>query len=152
MKVVLQRVLSASVEVNNKRIGQCGNGFCIFSAIASTDTITDIEWMAQKITNLRVFTDPQGKMNLSILDTNGSVLIISQFTLLANHQTGRRPSFKNTKNPKQASILFNHFITAIKKYKIPVQTGIFGAEMLVHIENDGPATFILESPSHGTKK
>lgn len=152
MKVILQRVLSASVEVNNQCVGKCDHGFCVLVAMEPTDTTQDIEWMAQKIAYLRIFADANDKMNLSICDIGGSILIVSQFTLLADCTTGRRPSFTAAGHPQQAERLFNQFVETIKKYNIPVQTGIFGASMLVHIENDGPATFILESPAHDTKK
>lgn len=152
MKVIIQRVLSAHVKVNGKTVGKCDKGFCVFVGIEADDTLVDLEWMAQKIVHLRVFSDEQGKMNRSILDISGSMLLVSQFTLLADCQTGRRPSFTKAGNPLQASKSFDLFVETIKKYTIPTQTGIFGAEMLVQIENDGPATFILESPTYDNRK
>lgn len=152
MKVILQRVLSACVSVNNQPIGRCANGFCILAGISPADTAVDLAWMAKKIATLRVFADEQGKMNRSILDINGSILLISQFTLLADCQTGRRPSFTKAGDPHRAAELFDVFAHLLKQQNIPVETGIFGAEMLVQIENDGPATFILESPVHDTNK
>lgn len=152
MKLVLQRVKKASVSVENKICGECGVGFCILAGMEVCDTEVDIQKMAQKISALRVFSDENGKMNKSILDVNGSILLVSQFTLLADCNTGRRPSFSGAGNPQQASVLFDILTKELKQLNIPVQTGVFGADMLVNIENDGPATFILESKSHADRK
>ncbi len=152
MKVILQRVLKSSVTVDGVCVGSCGQGYCVLVGIAPTDTKQDISFMAQKIVNLRVFEDENGKMNKSVLDVNGSMLIVSQFTLLADCQTGRRPSFTGAGNPQKAKELFDDFVREVQSLSVPVQTGIFGADMLVHIENDGPATFILESPTHDKNK
>ncbi len=148
MKVILQRVLKASVTIDGTCHGKCGNGFCVLAGIGATDTEEDMDFMAKKIAHLRVFSDENGKMNKSIMDIGGSALLVSQFTLLADCQSGRRPSFTGAGNPERASQLFDYFVKAVQSYQIPVETGIFGADMLVHIENDGPATFILETPSH----
>lgn len=152
MKVILQRVLNASVTVDGVCVGSCKHGYCVLVGIAPTDTQQDMSFMAQKIVHLRVFADENGKMNKSILDINGSMLIISQFTLLADCQTGRRPSFTGAGNPQKAKELFDDFVHEVQSLSIPVQTGIFGADMIVHIENDGPATFILESSSYDKNK
>ncbi len=148
MKVILQRVLNASVTIDGKCHGRCGNGFCVLVGIGPTDTEEDMDTMAKKIAYLRVFSDENGKMNKSIMDIGGSALLVSQFTLLADCQSGRRPSFTGAGNPERASQLFDYFTKAVQTYEIPVETGVFGADMLVHIENDGPATFILEIPAH----
>lgn len=145
MKVILQRVTSSEVHIQNKCVGKCNQGFCILVGMQPTDTPTLIEKMANRIVNLRVFEDENKKMNLSLLDIKGSCLIVSQFTLLADCNSGRRPSFTGAGNPTQANELFNCFVEAVKQKGIPVETGVFGADMLVKIHNDGPATFILES-------
>ncbi|MBQ8250877.1 MAG: D-tyrosyl-tRNA(Tyr) deacylase [Alphaproteobacteria bacterium] len=144
MKVILQRVTSAQVLVQNECVGKCSNGFCILVGVQPTDTPTIIEKMANRIANLRVFEDENKKMNLSLLDIKGSCLIVSQFTLLADCNSGRRPSFTGAGNPAQANELFNLFVSHMKQKGILVETGIFGANMQVEIHNDGPATFILE--------
>lgn len=145
MKIVLQRVLSASVSVQNQKVGTCSTGFCLLVGVEATDTEQSVLKMAEKISLLRVFEDENGKMNKSILDIGGSILAVSQFTLLADCSHGRRPSFTKAGDPKQASLLFDQFVTALKEKNIPTETGIFGADMLVEIQNNGPATFILES-------
>ena len=152
MKLILQRVKKASVSVEDKICGECGTGFCILAGLESVDTEAEIQKMAQKIATLRVFADENGKMNKSLLDIQGSILLVSQFTLLADCNTGRRPSFSGAGNPQQASALFDMLVKELKQLDIPVQTGIFGADMMVCIENDGPATFILESKSHADRK
>ena len=152
MKLVLQRVKKATVTVDNKICGECEHGFCILAGMESCDTISDIQKMAQKIAMLRVFADENGKMNKSLLDINGSILLVSQFTLLADCNTGRRPSFSGAGDPKQASDLFYILTKELQQLSIPVQTGVFGADMMVHIENDGPATFILESRQNADRK
>lgn len=151
MKLILQRVKKATVSVENKVCGECGIGFCILAGMESFDTKVEIQKMAQKIATLRVFADENGKMNKSLLDIGGSILLVSQFTLLADCNTGRRPSFSGAGNPQQASALFDMLVEELKQLNIPVQTGIFGADMLVSIENDGPATFILESKLHADR-
>lgn len=145
MKLVVQRVLKATVSVDQEIVGSIDGGLCIFVAVAPTDTPQTISKMAQKLCHLRIFSDSAGKMNLSLLDTGGEALIISQFTLLADCQTGRRPSFTGAGDPVLAKELYLQFVEQVKSFGIPVQTGSFGAHMLVRIENDGPATFLLES-------
>ncbi len=145
MKIILQRVRAASVRIENKIVGQIDQGFCILAGFDPTDTAEAVDKMAQKIALLRVFSDEAGKMNRSLTDIGGSALIVSQFTLLADCSHGRRPSFTGAGNPVKAEELYNRFITQMRALSIPVETGQFAAEMLVSIENDGPATFILES-------
>ncbi len=144
MKVILQRVTSACVQVDDKSVGTCKQGFCVLTGISPEDTPAIIEKMANRIVHLRVFEDENKKMNKSILDIKGEMLIVSQFTLLADCTTGRRPSFSGAGNPQKAKELFDLFVSAVKNKNISVETGIFGADMLVEIHNDGPATFILE--------
>ena len=145
MKIVLQRVLSSKVHVENKEVGSCQMGFCLLVGVEETDTNETISKMAEKISVLRIFEDENGKMNKSILDIKGSILAVSQFTLLADCSHGRRPSFTKAGNPEKARLLFDQFVQLLKDKNIPTQTGIFGADMLVEIKNSGPATFILES-------
>lgn len=147
MKAVIQRVLSASVTINNETVSKIGNGLCLFLGIEKNDTETEALWLANKIAGLRIFEDEAGKMNRSITDIGGSVLVVSQFTLLADCTMGRRPSFTKAEAPQQADSLYLFFSQALKNLQIPVKNGIFGADMLVRIENNGPATFILESPT-----
>lgn len=144
MKVVLQRVSSASVQVAGEIVGTCQEGFCALVGVEANDTAQTLQKMADKIIHLRVFEDENHKMNKSILDINGSLLLVSQFTLLAEY-TSRRPSFTKAGDPKKAKELFEQFRDMLLAYNIPVETGVFGADMLVQINNQGPATFILES-------
>lgn len=146
MKAVIQRVLSASVSVNNEPVSAIGTGVCLFLGIEETDTEADALWLAHKVATLRIFEDDAGKMNRSVTDIGGAVLVVSQFTLLADCDTGRRPSFTKAGNPDVANRLYLFFSKALKDLQILVKNGIFGADMLVRIENNGPATFILQSP------
>lgn len=146
MKAVIQRVLSASVSVNNEPVSAIGTGVCLFLGIEETDTEADALWLAHKVATLRIFEDDASKMNRSVTDIGGAVLVVSQFTLLADCDTGRRPSFTKAGNPDVANRLYLFFSKALKDLQIPVKNGIFGADMLVRIENNGPATFILQSP------
>ncbi len=145
MKLILQRVTSAQVAVNNTIVGSCQKGFCILVGISENDTASVIDKMANRIVNLRVFEDENGKMNKSLVDIQGSILLVSQFTLLADCNKGRRPSFIGAGNPVHAKNLFDTLILALRQQNIPVETGVFGADMQVEIHNDGPATFILEA-------
>lgn len=145
MKLVIQRVKKASVAVNEQIVGQIDHGLCVFAGIAPDDTERDLDRLADKLVRLRVFEDSAGKMNLSLADVNGSALIVSQFTLLADCSTGRRPSFTGAGNPDKARALYHLFLDKVAARGVPVAHGVFGADMLVSLENDGPATFILES-------
>lgn len=146
MKIVIQRVKKSSVSVDGEIVGQIGQGLCVLTGIAPTDTEKDLDWMAQKMVGLRIFEDENAKMNLSLTDIGGSALIISQFTLLADCVKGRRPSFTGAGNPVYAEKLYQLFLKKVADLGIHVEHGIFGADMQVLIENDGPVTFILESP------
>ena len=146
MKIVIQRVKKSSVSVDGEIIGQIGQGLCVLTGIAPTDTEKDLDWMAQKMVGLRIFEDENAKMNLSLADIGGSALIISQFTLLADCVKGRRPSFTGAGDPVYAEKLYQLFLKKVADLGIQVEHGIFGADMQVLIENDGPVTFILESP------
>jgi D-aminoacyl-tRNA deacylase len=144
MKAVIQRVSFASVKVDNKIVGQINKGFAVLLGITHTDTEKEAKFVAGKVTNLRVFEDNEGKMNLSLKDIMGEVLIISQFTLYGDARKGNRPSFTEAAKPEAAIPLYNYFIAEIKKSGIPVANGIFGAKMNVEIHNSGPVTIIIE--------
>lgn len=151
MRTVIQRVKSASVAVKNETVGQIAGGLCVLAGIEPSDTLADLKWMMQKIIHLRIFEDENGKMNKSLSDTGGAVLLVSQFTLLADCVKGRRPSFTQAGNPEIAAGLFDTFVMLFRQQNIETQTGVFGADMMVHIDNDGPATFILQSPPKDKK-
>lgn len=143
MRLLIQRVKEASVTVNGTIIGSISKGFLVFLGIHKNDTLEDIPWLINKLMHLRVFEDDQGKMNLNIHDIRGELLIVSQFTLYANCQNGRRPDFISSASPSIAIPLYEAFIAEAQKH-LRVSTGEFGADMEVALINDGPATFILE--------
>ena len=145
MKAVLQRVSRGSVSIAGDTTGAIRQGFVVLLGVAAGDEQADAEYLAEKITNLRVFEDPGGKMNLSIGDIGGSLLVISQFTLLADCRKGRRPSFVRAAGPETADELYSYFIQQVRARQIPVETGRFGARMTVSIENDGPVTIVIDS-------
>jgi len=143
MKVLVQRCDKASVTVDNKVVGSIDKGMMILVGFTGTDTSKNIDYMVDKVLNLRIYDDENGVMNKSILDTGGSILSVSQFTLYADTKKGRRPSYVNALNGEQSVILYDEFNEKLKKY-IHVETGIFGAEMKVELINDGPITIMLE--------
>ena len=145
MKVVLQRVSSGRVSVAGTPVAQIGCGLVLLVGIAPTDTEAQARLLAEKIANLRIFEDEAGKMNLSVLDVKGSALVVSQFTLYADTRKGRRPSFINAALPEMARPLVQRFTDLLENLGVPVQTGEFGAHMLVEINNDGPVTILLEA-------
>lgn len=145
MKAVIQRAKNASVTVDGNEIGSIDNGFVVLLGVTHEDTDEDIEYLVNKIINLRVFEDDNGKMNLSLLDTNGQILSISQFTLYADTRKGRRPSFVHAAKPDQANELYEQFNEALRKENIHVETGEFGAMMDVSLINAGPVTIIIDS-------
>lgn len=145
MKFLIQRVNHASVEVNNKIIGKIQNGFLIFIGICDKDTEEIADKMIKKTCNLRIFSDECGKTNLSLQDVDGQLLLISQFTLYANCKKGNRPSFIEAGSPEHAEKLYEYIINKAKEYIGTVETGSFGADMKVSLENDGPFTIILDS-------
>lgn len=152
MRLILQRVTEGSVTIENKVKGSIGRGFVALVGFGPDDDASVLAPMADKMLNLRVFEDAQGKMNLSLLDTGGSVLSISQFTLYADCRHGRRPSFSGAAKPDIASQLYDEFNNIIAAKGVNVQTGEFGAEMHVKIFNDGPVTIILDSDTDLAKK
>ena len=146
MKLVVQRVKYASVTVDEKVVGKINQGFLVLLGIKSTDTKDDVDYLVRKLVNLRIFTDENDKMNLSLQSVNGELLIISQFTLYGEcKKSGNRPSFSDAAKPDIAIPLYEYFIEECKKQISTVQTGIFGADMKVNLLNDGPVTIILDS-------
>ena len=145
MKALLQRVAKASVKVEGRVVGRIAGGLVVLLGVADQDRETDAEYLADKIANLRIFSDDQSKFNLSTLKVNGELLVISQFTLLADTRKGRRPSFTSAAPPEKAATLYNLFIMRLKQTGLKVETGEFGAHMMLEIFNDGPVTIMLDS-------
>jgi D-tyrosyl-tRNA(Tyr) deacylase len=145
MRVVLQRVSTARVIVAGEIIGEIGRGWLALLAVAPGDTPTQAAWLAEKIANLRAFPDADGKMNRSVQDIAGSVLSVSNFTLYADCQKGRRPSFINAARPEEAEPLYRAFCNALRALGVPVAEGRFGADMQVELTNDGPVTFVIDT-------
>lgn len=144
MKAVIQRVTSASVTVEGSIVGRISRGIMILLGVEKGDAEAQADWLAEKITTLRVFSDEDGKMNLSVKDIGGSLLVVSQFTLAGNCTKGKRPSFDTAAPADEGKRLYNYFVAAAMRSGVPVETGIFQADMQVSIVNDGPVTFILE--------
>ena len=144
MKLVIQRVKHAKVEVENEIVGKIEQGFLVLLGVGPEDTKENADFLVQKLIKLRVFEDENGKMNLSLKDINGELLIVSQFTLYADCTGGNRPSFTNAAKPDKANELYEYFIQECKKENIKVEHGIFGADMKVELLNDGPVTILLE--------
>ncbi|MXV83259.1 D-tyrosyl-tRNA(Tyr) deacylase [Candidatus Poribacteria bacterium] len=145
MRAVVQRVKSASVTVDGERVSEIGAGVLIFLGVAHEDTTKELEYIANKVANLRIFEDAEGKMNCSLLETGGAALVVSQFTLYGDCRKGRRPSFINAARPEVANALYEEFITALEKRNVPTQGGTFQAMMDVQLINDGPVTILLDS-------
>ena len=145
MRVVVQRVKHASVTINGSVNGKINNGFLVLLGIQSTDSEQDVDYLVKKVTNLRIFSDENDKMNLSLKDVNGELLIVSQFTLYANCKEWNRPSFVEAAKPDIAIPLYEYFISECRKIIPVVETGIFGSDMKVDLLNDGPVTIIMDS-------
>ena len=144
MKAVIQRVCSASVTVDGQVVGRIGQGILVLLGVEKGDAEASADWLAEKIVGLRIFEDEAGKMNRALTDIGGAVLAVSQFTLAGNCDKGRRPSFDTAAPTDEGRRLYDYFVEALKRQNIPVQTGIFQADMQVALVNDGPVTFILE--------
>ena len=145
MRAVLQRVRQAQVEVDSRNVGKIDRGILVFIGVGRDDTLQDAEYLARKIVELRMFDDAQGKMNLSVQDVRGEILVVSQFTLYGDCVKGRRPSFDQAADPAKGEELYDYFVTQLRQYGCPVATGQFRAMMDVSLINDGPVTFVLES-------
>jgi len=152
MRVVVQRVTQAKVEVDGAVTGEIGAGLLVLLGVAKSDTAADAEFLAQKIAGLRIFHDDAGKMNRSVLEAGGAILAVSQFTLYGDCRKGRRPSFDLAAPAEQARALYEHFVAASRRAGVRVETGIFQAHMAVSLVNDGPVTLIVESPSLGSTR
>lgn len=144
MKILVQRVLEASVVVNGQKVSAINKGLLVFVGVEKGDRASEAEYLARKVSNLRIFEDENGKMNRSVIDIKGEVLAVSQFTLCADTTRGNRPGFEAAALPNDANPLYEEFVRCISAQNIPVQTGVFQADMKVGLINDGPATFILE--------
>jgi D-aminoacyl-tRNA deacylase len=145
MRAVVQRVTSSSVEVENIVVGEIGPGLLVLLGVARDDDIGDADYLAEKIVNLRIFTDDEGKMNRALLETGGAMLAVSQFTLFGDTRKGRRPSFIEAAEPVKANALYEHFVERVRSLGVRVQTGVFQAMMKVSLTNDGPVTILLDS-------
>ncbi len=146
MRAVVQRVLESRVTINGgEETGRIGRGLLVFLGVGPDDDLGDVRYMAEKIACLRIFPDESDKMNLSVLEIGGSVLVISQFTLYGDCRKGRRPSYAGAAPPEQAERLYDAFVEEMKKHSLPVETGKFQEMMLVHLINDGPVTLLLDS-------
>jgi D-tyrosyl-tRNA(Tyr) deacylase len=145
MRAVLQRVSRASVTVANEVVGAIERGWLLLLGVGPTDTPKQVEWLAEKVANLRAFADADGKMNLSVQDVGGAVLVVSQFTLYGDCAKGRRPSFIGAAPPALAEPLYEALAAALKRLGVPVACGRFGADMQVELVNDGPVTLVIES-------
>jgi D-aminoacyl-tRNA deacylase len=144
MRVVLQRVSSASVTIGGRVAGAIGRGFCLLVGFTHGDTPAQVDWMAEKVVGLRLFSDAAGKMNLGLQEVGGAILVVSQFTLYGDAGKGRRPSFIDAARPELAIPLYERFLEALRRLGFTVAAGEFGADMQVEIHNDGPVTLILD--------
>jgi len=145
MRAVLQRVTSAAVVVDDETIGEIQTGLLVLLGVADGDTEADLKYVLEKTVGLRIFADDQGKMNLSVKDVAGSLLVVSQFTLLADTKKGRRPGFNAAADPRVADDFYQQFVLLAKQLGIPTETGVFGADMQVSLCNDGPVTIVVDS-------
>ena len=145
MRAVIQRVSQASVSVAGEEVGAIGRGLLVLLGVGRDDAAEDVHYLADKVVNLRVFEDADGKMNRSVLDIGGALLVVSQFTLWGDCRKGRRPSFVAAAPPRQAEVVYLAVVDALKSYSIPVATGIFQENMAVHLINDGPVTLLVDS-------
>lgn len=145
MRAVIQRVSEASVEISNEVVGEIGAGLLVLLGVARDDTRDDADYLAEKITNLRIFADDEGKMNRSLLETGGAMLVVSQFTLYGDVRRGRRPSYCDAAEPAKANELYEYFVERVRSFGVTVETGVFQAMMKVSLTNEGPVTILLDS-------
>jgi D-aminoacyl-tRNA deacylase len=145
MRAVLQRVSHARVRVDAATTGEIGNGLLVLLGVSGQDTAADVTYIATKIRDLRIFPDEHGKMNRSVMDAGGAVLMVSQFTLYGDSRNGRRPSFIAAAPPEMAKQMYEDVIRELRGAGVPVETGVFQAHMMVELENDGPVTLLLDS-------
>ncbi|MBU1672513.1 MAG: D-tyrosyl-tRNA(Tyr) deacylase [Actinobacteria bacterium] len=146
MRAVIQRVKRCSVSIEGEEVSSIGEGLLILLGVASGDTERELEWMAEKVKNLRIFPDPEGRMNLSVLDISGEVMVVSQFTLLADCRKGRRPSFVDAEDPGRAEQMYERFMARLAGAGVRMAGGVFGAMMDVSLVNSGPVTIVLDTP------
>lgn len=146
MRLIIQRVNNASVSIDSKIVGQIQQGFLVLVGIENADQLEDVNWLVQKLIGLRVFSDDEGKMNLSVKDVLGNILVVSQFTLFASTVKGNRPSFIRSAKPDFAVPMYEYFISRLKSESgLEIQTGVFGADMQIELVNDGPVTIFIDS-------
>lgn len=145
MKIVVQRVKEANVKVDNEIVGKISEGLMLLIGVDEDDDTNDADWLIKKIIDLRIFSDQEGKMNLSVKDISGEILCISQFTLISDYKKGNRPSYIKAAKPEKAIPLFEYFKSEIAKSGLKIESGIFGADMKVSLLNDGPVTLVLDS-------
>jgi D-tyrosyl-tRNA(Tyr) deacylase len=149
MRLVIQRVSEAHVQVDDSRVGSIRTGLVVFLGISKSDTEKDADYLLDKLLSLRIFPDDNGKMNRSVQQASGSLLIISQFTLYGDCRRGRRPSFDQAAPPERAMVLYNYFVEAARRGPLAVETGVFQATMRVHLVNEGPVTILIDSTDRG---
>ena len=145
MRALIQRVTDAKVNIGESTIGSIRKGLLVFVGISRTDTTLDVDYVLGKLLGLRIFPDDVGKMNRNVQEAGGALLLVSQFTLYGDCRKGRRPSFDNAAPPEQALALYNYFVESARRGPVPVETGVFQADMQVHLINDGPVTIWIES-------
>jgi D-tyrosyl-tRNA(Tyr) deacylase len=145
MRAVVQRVTDARVDVAGEIVGEIGAGFLVLLGVAGDDANTDADYLADKTVNLRVFDDDEGKMNRSLLETGGAMLVVSQFTLYGDVRRGRRPSYSDAAEPEKANQLYEYFVDRVRSFGVKVESGVFQAMMKVSLTNDGPVTILLDS-------
>lgn len=145
MRAVVQRVHTCSVSVEHKIVGQIEKGLLVYLGVEKEDTDEDMQYLVEKISGLRIFSDSDGKMNLSVQDIHGQIMVVSQFTLCADTRKGKRPSYNNAASPQMGEQYYNHFVDAVRAKGIKADTGVFGGKMQVKYTNDGPVTILLDS-------